>query len=97
MSKSVKSKAYWAHIFIAYLLFAAVHENFYCPLLARLIEWIMMIELPDQIPYNMLLVNTTHCSRAFLTSKQVRDCLHGGGVPQIGEVTRLGGATCLSI
>ena len=27
----------------------------------------------------------------------VRACLHGGGVPQVGEVTRLGGVTRLSI
>ena len=26
-----------------------------------------------------------------------RACLHGGGGPQVGEVTRLGGVTCLSI
>ena len=26
-----------------------------------------------------------------------RACLHGGGVPQIGEVTHLGGVTRLSI
>ena len=26
-----------------------------------------------------------------------RACLHGGGVPQIAEVTRLGGVACLSI
>ena len=28
---------------------------------------------------------------------RLRACLHGGGVPQIGEVTRLGGVTRLSI
>ena len=27
----------------------------------------------------------------------LRACLHGGGVPQIGEVTRLGGVARLSI
>ena len=27
----------------------------------------------------------------------IRACLHGGGVPQIGEVSRLGGVTRLSI
>ena len=26
-----------------------------------------------------------------------RGCLHGGGEPQVGEVTRLGGVTRLSI
>ena len=26
-----------------------------------------------------------------------RACLHGGGGPQVGEVTGLGGVTCLSI
>ena len=29
--------------------------------------------------------------------QRFRACLHGGGVPQIGEVTRLGGVTRLSI
>ena len=28
---------------------------------------------------------------------QIRACLHGGGGPQVGEVTRLGGVTHLSI
>ena len=38
-----------------------------------------------------------------LTSKNVsfyprlRACLHGGGGPQVGEVARLGGVTCLYI
>ena len=27
----------------------------------------------------------------------IRACLHGSGGPQVGEVTRLGGVTCLSI
>ena len=27
----------------------------------------------------------------------VRACLHGGGGPQVGEVTCFGGVTCLSI
>ena len=27
----------------------------------------------------------------------LKDCLHGGGGPQVGEVTRLGGVTRLSI
>ena len=27
----------------------------------------------------------------------LRACLHGGGGPQVGEVTRVGGATCQSI
>ena len=27
----------------------------------------------------------------------LRACFHGGGGPQVGEVTRLGGVTCLSI
>ena len=26
-----------------------------------------------------------------------RACLHGGGGPQVGQVTRLGGVTCLSL
>ena len=30
-------------------------------------------------------------------TNQVRACLHGGGGPQVGEVTRLGGVTRLSI
>ena len=29
--------------------------------------------------------------------KELRACLHGGGGPQVGEVTRLGGVTRLSI
>ena len=29
--------------------------------------------------------------------KKLRACLHGGGGPQVGEVTRLGGVTRLSI
>ena len=28
---------------------------------------------------------------------RIRACLHGGGGPQVGEVTRLGGVTRLSI
>ena len=27
----------------------------------------------------------------------LKACLHGGGGPQVGEVTHLGGVTCLSI
>ena len=30
-------------------------------------------------------------------SPGIRACLHGGGGPQVGEVTRLGGVTRLSI
>ena len=30
-------------------------------------------------------------------SYPLRACLHGGGGPQVGEVTRLGGVTRLSI
>ena len=30
-------------------------------------------------------------------SNRVRACLHGGGGPKVGEVTRLGGVTLLSI
>ena len=30
-------------------------------------------------------------------AKKFRACLHGGGGPQVGEVTRLGEVTCLSI
>ena len=33
----------------------------------------------------------------FALNLQLRACLHGGGVPQIGEVTRLDGVTLLSI
>ena len=33
-----------------------------------------------------------------LTLRQsLKACLHWGGAPQVGEVTRLGGVTCLSI
>ena len=28
---------------------------------------------------------------------EYKACLHGGGGPQVSEVTRLGGVTCLSI
>ena len=48
-----------------------------------------------------------HFQRHFLTRKTLFDfltpviifraCLHGGGGPQVGEVTRLGGVTCLSV
>ena len=31
------------------------------------------------------------------TGVLLRACLHGGGGPQVGEVTRLGGVTRLSI
>ena len=30
-------------------------------------------------------------------SSYLRACLHGGGGPQVGDVTCLGGVTCLSI
>ena len=33
----------------------------------------------------------------FLGCLNVRACLHGGGGPQVGEVTRLGGVTRLSM
>ena len=33
----------------------------------------------------------------FYSFYSVRACLHGGGGPQVGEVTRLGGVTRLSI
>ena len=33
----------------------------------------------------------------FALNLQLRACLHGGGVPQIGEITRLDGVTHLSI
>ena len=36
------------------------------------------------------------CGMLALTQK-LTDCLHGGGGPQVGEVTRLGGISCLSI
>ena len=37
-------------------------------------------------------------SRFFwITTNLLRACLHGGGGPQVGEVTRLGGVTRLSI
>ena len=36
------------------------------------------------------------CGKLALTQK-LTDCLHGGGGPQVGEVTRLGGISCLSI
>ena len=32
-----------------------------------------------------------------LKKSKLRVCLHGGGRPQVGEVTRLGGVTRLSI
>ena len=39
------------------------------------------------------------CIHPASTAKQnrLRACLHGGGGPQVGEVTRLGGVTRLSI
>ena len=36
------------------------------------------------------------CRRGLL-KVPIRACLHGGGGPQVGEVTRLGGVTRLSI
>ena len=30
-------------------------------------------------------------------ARSLRACLHGGGGPQVGEVTRLGGVTRLSL
>ena len=33
----------------------------------------------------------------FAVNVSVRACLHGGGGPQVGDVTRLGGVTRLSI
>ena len=38
----------------------------------------------------------SRCQISYMDSK-VRACLHGGGGSQVGEVTRLGGVTCLSI
>ena len=37
------------------------------------------------------------CIYTRLHLSKVRACLHGGGGPQVGEVTRLGGVTRLSI
>ena len=39
--------------------------------------------------------NIILCGNAW--NKQLRACLHGGGRLQVGEVTLLGGVTCLSI
>ena len=36
-------------------------------------------------------------ARAELVFCSLRACLHGGGGPQVGEVTRLGGVTRVSI
>ena len=37
------------------------------------------------------------CTRSIVRDWEFRACLHGGGGPQVGEVTRLGGVTRLSI
>ena len=44
-------------------------------------------------------IKETSCSNIFfnVACRQLRACLHGGGGPQVGEVTRLGGVTRLSI
>ena len=39
----------------------------------------------------------SHPSGGQRVQVEVRACLHGGGGPQVGEVTRLGGVTRLSI
>ena len=44
-----------------------------------------------------LLKNGRTNSKGGLFKRSLRACLHGGGGPQIGEVTRLGGVTRLSI
>ena len=36
-------------------------------------------------------------AKAVSAKRKLRACLHGGGGPQVGEVTRLGGVTRLSI
>ena len=37
------------------------------------------------------------CSLEFFIAYRLRACLHAGGGPQVGEATRLGGVTRLSI
>ena len=44
-----------------------------------------------------LLKNGRTNSKGGLLKRSLRACLHEGGGPQIGEVTRLGGVTRLSI
>ena len=50
------------------------------------------------IPRSSKLTNTCNgWAGVFCNRSQLRACLHGGGGPQVGEVTRLGGVTRLSI
>ena len=51
------------------------------------------ISLPYIFCNEKVHVSSAHVHRAF----SLRACLHGGGGPQVGEVTRLGGVTRLSI
>ena len=65
------------------------------------------LNLAHYFPYDITLRLLPH-SRSFLANQITRNaivgaenllraCLHGGGGPQVGEVTRLGGVTRLSI
>ena len=49
--------------------------------------------------FSSLIAAEGRFSRLFIhiLSRRFRACLHGGGVPQVGEVTRLGGVTRLYI
>ena len=54
-------------------------------------------------PHSHFCPQTSFCGETFvgvgkyqLFSQALRACLRGGGWPQVGDVTRLGGVTCLS-
>jgi len=48
----------------------------------------------DLIDHSLLIDKSKRTKEFLMTVLKLRECLHGGGGPQVGEVDRLGGVTC---
>ena len=84
-----------------------INRSIHVPLNCKYHPWGLINDMQMSI---YIIGNTgTHCPIHFFVQHEgdwrptrppqqvIRACLHGGGGPQIGEVTRLGGVTRLSI
>ena len=60
-------------------------------------EWIVFIPDSNKFHSSAFLRNMISYNNHDYYVRRLRACLHGGGRPQVGEVTRQGGVTRLSI